>query len=102
MSLLKSIERIKRIDDLIKKECTGTAREFAVKVGISRSMLMENIREMRELGAEIEYCPFRRSYYYITGFNLIIGYESKKRIVGGVSYFLNKNFAVQWHWTTNE
>ncbi|MEI9921315.1 MAG: HTH domain-containing protein [Bacteroidota bacterium] len=75
MSLLKSIERIKRIDSLIRKQSTGTAKEFAEKLGISRSMLMENLREMRDLGAQIEFCSFRRSYRYISGFSLVIGGE---------------------------
>jgi len=92
MSLLKSIERIKRMDDLIRREFTGTAKEFAVKVGISRSMLMENIREMRALGAEIDYCAHRRSYYYTQEFDLIIGSQSKKRIVGGLSTTLTNFF----------
>jgi hypothetical protein len=43
MSLLKSIDRLKKLDSLIKKEFTGTAEEFAEKIGISRSMLMMNI-----------------------------------------------------------
>ena len=39
------------MNHLIQNEVTGTAEEFAGKVNISRSMLMENIREMRDLGA---------------------------------------------------
>ena len=86
MSLLKSIERIQQLNDLIRREATGTAIEFADKIGISRSMLMENIREMKELGAMIEYCPFRRSYYYTQEFKVIIGAESKRKILGGCSF----------------
>ena len=48
MSLLKSIERLKRIDYFLKKEATGTGDEFAEKIGISRSTLMENLREMKK------------------------------------------------------
>lgn len=59
MSLLKSIYRLKRLDSLIKKEATGTAEEFAEKIGISRSMLMINLDEMREMGAMIKFCPDR-------------------------------------------
>jgi hypothetical protein len=86
MSLLKSIERIQQLNDLIRREATGTAIEFADKIGISRSMLMENIREMKELGAMIEYCPFRRSYFYTEEFKVIIGAESKRKILGGCGY----------------
>ena len=73
MSLMKSIGRLTTMDDLIRNEITGNAQEFAAKIGIGRSMLMENIREMRDLGAAIAYCPKRRSYCYIREFRLNIG-----------------------------
>ncbi|GHN00317.1 hypothetical protein WSM22_18060 [Cytophagales bacterium WSM2-2] len=78
MSLLKSIERLKRMDYFIKKEITGTSGEFATKIGISRSMLMENLKEMKELGAGISYCHYRRSYCYDNEFSLIIGKSPTK------------------------
>ncbi|MFO0266599.1 MAG: hypothetical protein ACK51D_06590 [Cyclobacteriaceae bacterium] len=83
MSLLKSIERLQRIDYLIRKEATGTSDEFAEKVGICRSMLMENLREMKELGAQIFYCRHRRSYCYVNEFNLLIGDTSKNKLKAG-------------------
>jgi hypothetical protein len=73
MSLLKYLERIKRMDDLIRRCATGNSTEFANKLGISRSVLMENLREMRELGACIEYSHHKQSYYYEKEFRLIIG-----------------------------
>lgn len=72
MSLLKYVDRLKRMDDLIRRKATGRAGEFASKLGISRSMLMENLREMKEMGAQIYYCPHRRSYYYVNDFNFLI------------------------------
>lgn len=84
MSLLKSIERLKRMDDLIKKEITGTSKEFAEKLGISRSMLMENLNEMKELGAEIAFCSRRRSYHYTDRFSVVIG--KAERIKGGIFF----------------
>ena len=83
MSLLKFVDRLKRINDLIKRERTGPAEVFASKVGISRSRLMENLREMKELGASIEYCHIRKSYYYLNEFNLIIGDTAKNKVIGG-------------------
>lgn len=98
MSLLKFITRIQRIDSLIRKECTGPSDEFASKVGISRSMLMDNLREMRELGAQIEYCPRRKSYFYEGSFELVIGNPSKKKLVGGREI---QNFLVGHTWALN-
>lgn len=83
MSLLKSIDRLKRIDTLIRKQATGTSDEFARKLGISRSMLMENLREMKDLGASICFCPYRRTYFYTTEFGLLIGNISKDKVKGG-------------------
>ncbi len=73
MSLLKSIDRLKRLDWFIKKEATGTAEDFSEKIRISRSMLMINLDEMREMGALIKFCPIRKTYYYEQKFNLLIG-----------------------------
>jgi biotin operon repressor len=87
MSLLKFVYRLRRIDDLIKRENTGASDEFAEKVGISRSMLMENLREMRELGAKIEYCQRRNSYRYLSDFELIIGHSAKQTLRGGKSIY---------------
>lgn len=86
MSLFKSIERLKRIDYFLRSESTGTAEEFGEKLGLSRSMLMENLREMRDLGAELEYCPRRRSYVYKNDFSLIIG-SSMKTVKGGQDWW---------------
>jgi hypothetical protein len=83
MSLLKSIERLQRLDYFIRKEATGTSEEFAARIGICRSMLMENLSEMKELGAQLSYCPRRRSYVYLSEFNLIIGKEIKTKARGG-------------------
>lgn len=88
MSLLKTIERIKRIDYFLKKESTGTAEEFGAKIGLSRSMLLENLREMRDLGAKLEYCPRRRSYVYLNDFSLIIGCGMKNSVKGGTNHLI--------------
>jgi len=93
MSLLKFIDRLRRIDDLVKRESTGPADEFAAKVGISRSMLMENLREMREMGAEIEYCQRKKNYQYISEFDLIIGHSAKVKTRGGSHLVVTNNIS---------
>ena len=71
MSLLKYLDRAKRIDDLIRRKATGNAQEFAHKLGISRSVLMEHLGDLRELGAPIRFSNIVRSYYYENEFDLI-------------------------------
>lgn len=88
MSLLKYVDRLNRMHDLIKRQCTGTSEEFAEKLGLSRSVLMDNIREMKELGASIGYNSLKRSYFYEQDFSIIIGSENRRRIRGGKGIFL--------------
>lgn len=71
MSLLKYLERVQRMDDLIRRKATGNAKEFAFKVGISRSVLMSHLRDMKELGAPIRFCEMNHSYYYEDDFSFI-------------------------------
>jgi hypothetical protein len=70
MSLLKYIERLKRMDDLIKRKATGCPDEFADKLGISKSMLMLNLAELKEMGALIRYDSNRKTYFYEQGCRL--------------------------------
>ncbi len=88
MSLLKYIDRLKRMDDLIRKKATGCANDFAQKIGISTSQLFENLREMKELGAPIQYCPVRKSYFYEKEARLTIDFMSEgQHIKGGKNIF---------------
>lgn len=70
----KQIERLKYMDYLIRIESTGSMKDFARKLEISRSTCGEYIRFMRELGAQIIYCPYRKSYKYEKSGRLVIGF----------------------------
>jgi hypothetical protein len=89
MSLLKYVERLKRMDDLIRRKATGTPKEFANRLGIKKTMLMEELQELKALGAEIAYCKVRESYHYTDTFILRIGIDrnEQKAIKGGHKYF---------------
>ena len=73
MSILKYVDRLKRMDDLIRRKATGTPDEFAIRLGLGKSVLMDELRELKGLGADIVYCRTRQSYYYKTEFVLKIG-----------------------------
>ena len=64
MSLIKYIERLRRMDSLISMMSTGTPEEFAEKLGLRRSTLFLTLQEMREMGVDIKYSYIRQSYYY--------------------------------------
>ena len=90
MSLLKYIERLKRMDDLIRRKATGTPDEFAARLGFGKSVLMDELRELKELGAEITYCRESRTYYYEQNFILKIGTldsSNQEELRGGQNYF---------------
>jgi len=110
MSFTKYIERLKRMDQLIRLKATGDAEAFADKLGISRSVLMENLREMRDMGAGIEYCRYSRRYYYTNNCKLVMGFiyndislshDEQIRIKGGnINYFekfYTSPISPDWH-----
>ena len=58
------IERIQRIDYLIRIKGTGKASELAERLNISRAMVYHYINLMRQNGAPIKYDSYRETYYY--------------------------------------
>lgn len=78
MSLVKYIGRLKKMDELIQNKSTGTAEEFAKQLGISVSVLKENIREMKELGASIDFSRINKSYYYSKQSYLWLNFEKSR------------------------
>ncbi len=90
MSLLKYIERLKRMDDLIRRKATGTPDEFAMRLGLGKSILMDELRDLKELGAVITYSRESQSYYYKQEFILKIGTldnHEQQELRGGQNYF---------------
>lgn len=82
MSIIKIIDRLRYMDYLIAKESTGSPHEFARRVGLSRSMLYENLDEMRTLGAPIRYDRKRRTFFYYRPFELRIDFQDKSEKTG--------------------
>ena len=90
MTVIKYIERIKVMDDLIRRKATGTSNQFAEKLHISRSTLMKYINILKDMGAPVAYDKFRNSYYYLYPCKLIFGFESKMLNEGDL-VDINKN-----------
>jgi predicted DNA-binding transcriptional regulator YafY len=93
MSLLKYVERLKRMDDLIRRKATGTPDQFAEKLGISKSMLMINLNELKELGAPIKFNNIEQAYCYEKECSLLLQFELTKQdasaLKGGKNSFNN-------------
>ncbi len=64
MSLHTYIERMRHVDNLIRRKATGDLTQFANKLNLSRSQACEFINEMKQAGFPIQYCRKKGSYYY--------------------------------------
>jgi biotin operon repressor len=65
MSLKKYVIIFNRINNLIEKQSTGRPEEMASKLGISKRQLFNYLKDLKELGYEIEYSPVIESYFYL-------------------------------------
>jgi len=51
-----------RLIKLIALKCTGSPAELAFMLGVSERTIKRFIKELREDGYDIWFCPVRRSY----------------------------------------
>jgi hypothetical protein len=72
MQLEKYITRLRYAHKLISSESTGSAKEFARKLHIGKSQFYCLLEEFKFIGAEIEYDHYRKTYFYLNDFELII------------------------------
>ncbi|MFZ2907455.1 MAG: hypothetical protein WAZ98_14720 [Cyclobacteriaceae bacterium] len=91
MSFFKYIERMKLIHSYLEKGHTGNGEEFARKIGISRSVHMEHIQELREtFNAPIDFSRREKTFYYTEPFKMNIEItceKDKNKIRGGLISF---------------
>ncbi|MFO7842183.1 MAG: helix-turn-helix domain-containing protein [Bacteroidales bacterium] len=85
MKLLDQMQRLQRIDQLIRMEATGSPREFAHKLNISVSTLYELLNCMKEIGARIYYNRQKTTYVYEEPCRLIFKLEKTElgKVYGG-------------------
>ena len=95
MKALEQLERLKRMNQLVKAECTGTPEEFSNWLGISRRQLYSDIEYINDIGVKISYSKNRRTFYYCNGHELeimvslkVVSKENIQKINGG---FFSKN-----------
>ena len=95
MALYNYINRIERMDRLIRRKSTGTPKELADKLNISERWLYIFLDELRsELDCPIRYDRRKRSYVYEIPGRIAIGFESEmendelKKVSGGKKFKL--------------
>lgn len=76
-AIIKQIELIKRMDQLIRIQATGTPVALAIKLGISKTKVYRLIHIMRALDAPIEYSYAAQSFVYEEEVKFRFGFVSK-------------------------
>jgi len=80
MSILKYIRRVERLHWFIKQQATGCTDEFADKMGYSKRQLLEDLRELKTIGAPIKFSSTRNTYYYEFGWTPLADGLSKSEL----------------------
>lgn len=78
MEFIKISNYLAHLNTLIKQECTGTASEFAIKLGVSERTLRGHLQQLRELNADIIYDRYKKTYKYASNGNIKFGYQSEQ------------------------
>ena len=78
MEFLQKIQVIERVDGLMKLKSTGTADDLSRRLCVSRRSVYNILELMRNMGAPIEYCQIRRTYYYSYQCDFVIGFVKSK------------------------
>lgn len=102
MKTFDQLERLTRINRLVREEKTGTPEEFASCLHIGKRRLFDLLDELRTMGVQIDYSKQRRTYFFLNGHEMelkyslkIISKETEKEIFGGnLTFFLQSVFFV--------
>jgi predicted DNA-binding transcriptional regulator YafY len=95
MNIDKYFERIERIDQLIRLKATGSPKEFARKLEISKTWLYEYLKYLKNKGVPIEFDKERNSFYYTEEVEFLFKFnklkkEQLEKIIGGEKIFSEK------------
>ncbi|MDX9694194.1 MAG: HTH domain-containing protein [Bacteroidales bacterium] len=77
LNFLDCIEKIEKLDYLISKEKTGSPTELARYLNVSERQIYRLIGLMKNLGAKIKFCNYKRSYKYTNPVKFHIGFIEK-------------------------
>lgn len=87
MAFNDTFERLERLAHMIQRKSTGSPEQLAEKLGVSVRTVANLLDQLRNWGAEIEYCRERCSYCYThpieLSFTIIKCPEKSSKIKGG-------------------
>ena len=75
MKFINKIERLKKMHKCILLSDTGTPKEFANKLNISRSQLYNLIDDLKEFEAPIKYSKLNKTFYYEKEYDFQFNYS---------------------------
>ena len=78
MDVLKYVEKIRRIDQLIRMKATGTPKELAKKMDVSESTLYEYLKLMKDINAPIIFDNILKTYIYSEKVNFRFSFEHQE------------------------
>ncbi len=70
MNSIKNLNRLKRLHQLIRSECTGTPYELSRRLHVSERLVYLLVEQLRDFDALIDYDRSRQTYYYRELFDL--------------------------------
>lgn len=73
--MLKYVDRLKKFDYLVRHSMTGSPKECAKKLEISRSRFYEFLDDLKLMNVPLEYDRASKSYLYTTPGKIHIGFE---------------------------
>ncbi|WP_109697880.1 HTH domain-containing protein [Chitinophaga deserti] len=82
-----TLERLQRIDHLIRTKATGTPSRLAERIGVSERCLYKYLNLMKDFGAPIKFSNVRQSYYYDEDGSFIVSFFFRKE-TGSTILFL--------------
>ncbi len=69
------LERLERIDHLIRIKGTGSPADLAKRLNMSQRNIYQYLNLMRDMGAPIKFDPFRETYFYSEDGGFVIRFQ---------------------------
>ena len=74
------LDRLSRIDHLIRIKGTGTPAQLAQRLNLSERSIYDYISFMKGMGCPIKFDSFRESYYYEEEGYFIVAFYTKNKL----------------------
>ena len=85
MTFIEKLFLLDRLHKLILRKGTGAPSDLAYRLEVSERTVYNLINTLRDLGADIDYCNYRCSYYYKSEvvFAFMPGDRARSQVKGG-------------------